>query len=41
MLVFIENIRQKFGFQGGGVVSGRVWEWGVVQIQGKKVLTDY
>ena len=31
MLVFVENIGQKYDFQGGGVV----------QIQRKKVLTDY
>ena len=41
MLVFVENIGQKydFGGGGGGVVSGRVWGWGggeVVQIQRKK-----
>ena len=42
MLVFVENIGHKYDFQGGGVVSGRVWEWwGVVEIQRKKVLTDY
>ena len=37
MLVFVENIGNKNDFQGGGVVSGRVWGWGcVVQIQRKK-----
>ena len=41
MLVFVENVGQKYDFQGGGVVSGRVWGLGVVQIQRKKVLTDY
>ena len=43
MLVFVENIGHKYDFQGGGVVSGRRWGWGgvVVQIQRKKVLTDY
>ena len=40
MLVFVENIGHKYDFQGGGVVYGRVWGW-VVQIQRKKVLTDY
>ena len=28
MLVFVENIGQKYDFQWGGVVSGRVWGWG-------------
>ena len=28
MLVFVENTGQKYDFQGGGVVSGRVWGWG-------------
>ena len=43
MLVFVENIGHKYDFQGGGLVSGRVWGWGlgVVQIQRKMVLTDY
>ena len=41
MLVSVENIGHKYNFQGGGVVSGRVWGWWVVQIQRKKVLTDY
>ena len=43
MLVFVENIGQKYDFQGqgGGVVSSRVWGLGMVQIQIKKVLTDY
>ena len=27
MLVFVENIGQKYDFHGGGVVSGRVWGW--------------
>ena len=35
MLVFVENIGHKYDFQGGGVVSGRVWGWGVVKIQRK------
>ena len=39
MLVFVENIGHKYDLC--GVVSGRVWGWGVVQIQRKKVLTDY
>ena len=34
--VFIENIGHKYDFQEGGVVSGRVWGWGMVQIQRKK-----
>ena len=41
MLVFVENIGHKYDFQGGGVGSGWVWGWGVVQIQRKKVSTDY
>ena len=41
MLVFVENIGQKYDFQGGGVVSDRVWGAGVFQIQRKKVLIDY
>ena len=42
MLVFVENIGHTYDFQGVGVVSCRVWGWGwVVQIQRKKVLTDY
>ena len=28
MLVFVDNIGHKYDFQGDGVVSGRVWEWG-------------
>ena len=28
MLVFVENIGHKYDFQGGGVVSGRVWGGG-------------
>ena len=28
MLVLVENIGQKYDFQGGGVVSGRVWGLG-------------
>ena len=28
MLIFVENIGHKYDFQGGGVVSGRVWKWG-------------
>ena len=35
MLVFVENIGHKYGFHGDGVVSGRVWGGGVVQIQRK------
>ena len=35
MLVFVENIGLKYDFQGGGVVSDRVWGWRVVQIQRK------
>ena len=42
MLVFVENIGQKYDFQGvGGVVSGRVWGWGWSRCKEKKVLTDY
>ena len=41
MLDFVENIGHKYDFQGGGVVSGRGGGGGVVQIQRKKVLTDY
>ena len=40
-LVFVENIGHKYQFQGGGVVSGRVWGGGLVQIQRKKVLSEY
>ena len=40
MLVFVENIGQKYDYQGWGG-SGWVWGWGVAQIQRKKVLTDY
>ena len=29
MLGFVENIEQKYDFQGGGVVSGRALGWGV------------
>ena len=28
MLVFVENVGHKYDFQGEGVVSGWVWEWG-------------
>ena len=38
MLVFVENIGHKYDFQGGWSLVGG---WGVVQIQRKKVLTDY
>ena len=41
MLVFVANIGHKYDFQGGGVVSGRGWGGGLVQIKRKKVLTDY
>ena len=27
MLGFVENIGHKYDFQGGGMVSGRVWGW--------------
>ena len=41
MLVFVEDIGHKYDFQGGGMISGWVWGWGVVQIQRKNVSTDY
>ena len=40
-LVFFLNIGHKYDFEGVGVVPGRVWGWGVVHIQRKKVLTEY
>ena len=39
MLVFVENIGQKYDLQGGGVVSGRVWGGGADPK--KNILTDY
>ena len=34
---FFENIGHKYDFEGGGVVLHRIWGWGVVHIQRKKV----
>ena len=41
MLIFVENIGQKYDFQGGMGWSLAGSGGGVVQIQRKKVLTDY
>ena len=41
MLVFVENIGHKYDFRGGWSLAGSGDGGGVVQIQRKRVLTDY
>ena len=44
MWVFVENIGHKYDFQGGvgwSLVGSGGGGWGLVQIQRKKVSTDY